>query len=119
MLFIAMCGWRKWFPVMVTASALLASVACRRDGERSLSFVGSLRCGMTRAEITRLAHEHGYDGSDKSWLARSAITESMKSKELSLVDLRFRGGRLVGLREGRYEPGTKRVEYHNLELCKP
>jgi hypothetical protein len=74
---------------------------------------------MTREEVTRVAHQHGYDGSDKSWLARSATTASMKSKELSLVDLRFRGGRLTGLREGRYEPRTKRVEYHDLDLCKP
>ena len=72
---------------------------------------------MTRAEVTRMAHEHGYDGSDKSWLTRSATNQSMKSKELSLVDLRFRGDQLVALSEGKYDPRTKRVEYRNVDLC--
>jgi hypothetical protein len=73
---------------------------------------------MTRAEVRRLAREHGYNNSDKSWLTRSA-TQSMKSKELSFVDLTFRGDRLVALREGKYDPGTKGVDYRNVDLCKP
>jgi hypothetical protein len=72
---------------------------------------------MTRVEVTRLAREHGYDSSDQSWLTRSATRQSMKSKELSLVDLSFRGDRLVALREGAYDPRTKRVEYRNVDLC--
>jgi hypothetical protein len=43
----------------------------------------------------------------------------MKAKELSLVDLRFRGDRLVALTEGKYDPRTKRVEYRNVDLCNP
>lgn len=74
---------------------------------------------MTRAEVTRLAHDHGYDGSDKSWLARSATNQAMRSRELSLVDLRFRGDHLVALNEGKYDPRTKRVEYRNVDLCNP
>jgi hypothetical protein len=112
-----MDGWKSRFRVVLAASALLASVACHRDGELSLSFVQSLRCGMTRAEVTRMAREHGYDGSDKSWLTRSATNQSKKAKELSLVDLRFRGDRLVALSEGKYDPRTKRVEYRNVDLC--
>jgi len=72
---------------------------------------------MTRADVTRVARERGYNASDQSWLTRSAADSSGKTKELSLVDLRFRGGRLVGLREGRYDPRTKRIEYHDVDLC--
>jgi hypothetical protein len=73
---------------------------------------------MTRTEVRRLSHEHGYNSSDKAWLTRSA-TQSMKSKELSLVDLTFRGSRLVALREGKYDPRTKRVDYRYTDLCNP
>jgi hypothetical protein len=72
---------------------------------------------MTKADVTRVARERGYNASDPSWLARSAADSSRKTKELSLVDLRFRGGRLVGLREGRYDPRTKRIEYRDVDLC--
>jgi hypothetical protein len=65
-----------------------------------------------------LGHEHGYDRTDKSWLARS-VTRSKKSAELSFVDLTFRDDRLVALREGKYDPRTKRVEYRNVDLCNP
>ena len=64
-----------------------------------------------------MARERGYNASDQSWLTRSAANSSKKTKELSLVDLRFRDGRLVGLREGRYDPRTKRVEYQDVDLC--
>jgi hypothetical protein len=110
-------GWRKWFRVVLAACALLASAACHREAGRSLSFVQSLRCGMTRAEVRWLSHARGYNSSDQSWLTRSATNESMKSKELSFVDLTFRGDRLVALREGKYDPHTKRVEYRNVDLC--
>lgn len=72
---------------------------------------------MTRAEVSRLAREHGYKNSDQTWLTRSAGDKSMKSKELSFLDLTFRHDRLVAYREGKYAPGTKRVEYRNVDLC--
>jgi hypothetical protein len=100
---------------MFAACAIAA--ACQRDADRALSFTQALRCGMTRSDVTRVARERGYNASDQSWLARSAADSSRKTKELSLVDLRFRGGRLVGLREGRYDPRTKRIEYHDVDLC--
>ena len=102
---------------MLAVCVLLAS-ACKREAARSKSFVESLRCGMTRAEVTRLARDNGYGDSDRSWLTRRISRGSIKSKELSLVDLSFRGGRLVGFKEGRYVPNTKRVEYHTVDLCK-
>jgi len=71
---------------------------------------------MTRAEVRRLAHEHGYNSSDQSWLTRSA-TKPAQSKELSLLDLTFRDDRLVALREGKYDPRAKRVDYRNVDLC--
>jgi len=101
---------------MLAVCVLLAS-ACKREAARSKSFVESLRCGMTPAEVTRLARDDGYNDSDRSWLTRKISRRSMKSKELSLVDLSFRGGRLVGFKEGRYVPNTKRIEYHRVNLC--
>ncbi len=72
---------------------------------------------MTRAEVRRLAHERGYGNSDQSWLTRSVASQSKTSKELSLVDLRFHGDVLVGLRVGTYDPRTKRVSYRDVDLC--
>lgn len=72
---------------------------------------------MTRAEVTRLAHERGYGNSDRSWLTRSVASQSKTSKELSLVDLRFHGDLLVGLKAGTYDPRTKRVSYRDVDLC--
>ena len=105
------------FGVALILCALAASVACRKGAGRSISFVQSLRCGMTRAELQRLAREHGYNDSDKGWLTRSATNQSRKSNELSLVDLTFRSGHLVAYREGTYVPRTRRVQYRNVELC--
>jgi hypothetical protein len=105
------------FRVVLASLVLLVSAACRRDTARPVPFAQSLRCGMTRAEVTRLARARGYNDSDKSWLARSASSKSKKSKELMLVDLTFRGDRLVAFREGKYEPRMKRVEYRNVDLC--
>jgi hypothetical protein len=103
--------------VVLAAIAMLACAACHRGAARVVPFSESLRCGMTRGEVTRLARAHGYNDSDQSWLARTASSESKKSKELMLVDLTFRGDRLVAFREGKYEPRTKRVEYRNVDLC--
>ena len=112
--FANMCSLRV---VLLASLVLLASAACRRDAARPVSFAQSLRCGMTRAAVTRLARARGYNDSDKSWLERTASSESKNSKELMLVDLTFRGDRLVAFREGKYEPRTKRVEYRNVDLC--
>lgn len=100
--------------MLVTAIPFFAA-ACHR--EAAPSFEQSLRCGMTRAEVTRLAHEHGFGNSDQSWLTRSVASQSKKSKDLSLVDLRFHGDRLVGLRLGTYDPRTKRISYRDVDLC--
>ncbi len=91
------------------------TAACHRGA--APSFVQSLRCGMTRAEVARMAHEHGYGDSDQSWLTRSVASQSKTSKELSLVDLRFHADRLAGLRVGTYDPRTKRVSYRDVDLC--
>lgn len=104
--------------LLLAVCTLLTSSACHREAKRPVSFVESLRCGMTRTEVTRLAREHGYNDSDQSWLARSAGNESKKAKELSFLDLTFRSDRLVAFREEKYAPGTKRVEYRNVDLCK-
>jgi hypothetical protein len=106
---------RKPFQLLLVAVVSVSFALCRRQPQRS--FVQSLQCGMTRAEVTRLAHERGYDNSDPSWLSRSLAGRSATSKELRLVDLRFHAGRLVGLRAGTYDPHTKRISYRNIELC--
>lgn len=99
--------------------AVLALAGCQRESTQPPSFVASLRCGMTRSEVTQLAQKLGYDSSDKSWLSRAAAKPSMKKKELSLVDLTFRDGRLVGYREGRAVSGSTRIEYRDVDLCRP
>ncbi len=76
----------------------------------------SLRCGMTKDDVTRLAHETGYNPSDASWLTRSAAVK--KSEELTLVDLTFHAGKLVAVRQGTYDPRTKTVVYRTKELCR-
>ena len=99
----------------IIAFALLALGACHR--ETHASFVQSLRCGMTRADVARLAKQSGYNSSDASWLARSAGNPSTRSKPLSLIDLTFREGRLVAVREGAWDPRAKRVIYRTRNLC--
>jgi|SRR5579872_4546789 len=79
------------------------------------AFVSQLRCGMTRAEVTQIARKAGYDTSDPAWLSRAMSTK--KSEELTLVDLTFRNGGLVALRQGIYDPRTKRVTYRTTDLC--
>jgi hypothetical protein len=98
--------------------ALLALAGCRRESQPPSSFVASLRCGMTRSEVTQLAEKLGYNSSDKSWLSRAAAKPTMKNKDLSLVDLTFRDGKLAGYREGRAVAGSNRIEYHDVDLCK-
>ena len=98
-------------------SALLATFAvssllvvmCRREP----SFIDSLRCGMTRDDVTRLARAHGYDPSDPNWLTRAATHD----KERILIDLTFRNGRLIAVREKTYDPRTKKVVERTIELC--
>jgi hypothetical protein len=94
---------------------LVLLVACRREASSTASFVASLRCGMTREDVTRLARVHGYNSSDASWLTRSA---GKTSKQLTHVDLTFRQAGLVAVRQGTYDPRTKQVAYRTIELCK-
>ncbi len=84
--------------------------------ERPRSYVDALRCGMTREQVTQLAREHGYSGSDQNWLSRATTREP--SKELQFVDLTFRNGRLVAYRAAVYDPRTKKTAYRTVELCK-
>ncbi len=113
----------RLFPVKLSVFAallccvLVAVAGCNRH-DHTHSFALSLRCGMTPAEVTRLAHDRGYDASDQSWLQRRSGQQRTKSKDLSLVDLSFRAGRLVGYREGTYSARTRRVEYRDVDLCR-
>ena len=93
----------------------ISGAACHRSPAPSAAFVESLRCGMNRDEVTQLAREKGYDPSDATWLRRSAAAK--KSKELTLVDLTFREGKLVAVRQGTYDPRTKQVVYTTRDLC--
>lgn len=95
---------------------LLALASCHRGAPPT--FVASLRCGMTRAEVTRLANELGYNPSDAGWLTRSAAERASRTKELTLLDLTFRNGRLVAFRQGTYDPRTKTIVYRTKELCR-
>ncbi len=85
--------------------------ACHREAQTS--FVASLRCGMTRDEVSQLARKHGYNSSDASWLARS----SKQSPELILIDLTFRAERLVAVRQGTYDPRTRQTTWRTRDLC--
>lgn len=107
--------------VMTHISAILlllvVAAACHRQTSSTESFVKSLRCGMTRVEVSQLAREHGYSSSDASWLTRAASSKSKQSKELILLDFTFREGRLVAVRRGTYDPRTKTVAYRTIDLC--
>lgn len=96
-------------------TALLAAALIACGGHEPPPFLRQLRCGMTREEVTRLARDAGYDTSDPAWLSRAMSTN--KSKELTLVDLTFRNGGLVAVREGVYDPRTKRVSYRTTNFC--
>jgi hypothetical protein len=98
---------------------LIGPVGCQRRPDAAQSFRESLRCGMTREQVTQLAREKGYKGSDASWLARSAASPSGTRKDLSLVDLTFHDSRLVALREEHYDPRLRRVVYRTIDLCGP
>lgn len=100
-------------PLRAAVVALLLFAACNRQSAPPISFVQSLRCGMTRDEVRQLARESGYDNSDATWFAR----ERRGSKQLSFVDLTFRADRLVAYRVDRYDPRTKRVERRSVDLC--
>jgi len=102
--------------VLLIAVILLSSAVCQRP-DAAQSFRDSLRCGMTREQVTQLAREKGYKGSDPSWLARSAASPSGNRKDLSLVDLTFHDSRLVALREERYDPRARKIVYRTIDLC--
>jgi len=103
--------------MLLIAVILLSSDGCRRRPDAAQSFRDSLRCGMTREQVTQLAREKGYKGSDPSWLARSAASPSGNRKDLSLVDLTFHDSRLVALREERYDRRAKKIVYRTIDLC--
>jgi hypothetical protein len=73
----------------------LLALACRRDDAKT-SFVRSLRCGMTREEVIRLAHRTGYK--------RLAAAPQ---NDRTLLDLTFHEGKLV----------SARVEHRTINLC--
>ena len=72
---------------------------------------------MTRAEAARAARAQGYNDSDASWLTRTAPQAERTRKELTHVELTFHAGRLVALREGTYNPVTRRIDYRTIDLC--
>ena len=108
-----MCSMSRPLAIAILC-VILGALACRRRDEERTEFARSLRCGMTREEVTRLARKLGYDPSDAGWMSRS----TSKQKELTLLDLTFRDGRLVALREGHYDPRTKRTEHRTVDLCR-
>ncbi len=101
--------------LLALAIALLAHCSAQDTGNSP--FLDSLQCGMTRAEVSRLAHDKGYSDSDASWLTRSTQEPAKRSKNLELLDLTFEQGRLVGYREGTYDPKTKVTTYRTVDLC--
>jgi len=103
---------RRAAVAVALALALALGAACARK-----PFVESLSCGMTRDEVARAAKEHGYDKSFQSWLTRTASDPASKSKELELADLTFRNGRLVAVRQGTYDPRSKKISYRTINLC--
>jgi hypothetical protein len=103
--------------MLLIVVTLLSSAGCQRPPDAAPSFRESLRCGMTREQVTQLAREKGYKGSDPSWLARSAASPSGNRKDLSLVDLTFHEARLVALREEHYDPRSRKIVYRTIDLC--
>ena len=93
---------------------LVTIASCRAKDE---PLVNSLRCGMTKDEVASAARNHGYNKSFPSWLTRSAADPKARSKELELADLTFRNGRLVAVRQGSYNPHTKKITYRTINLC--
>ena len=102
---------------IVAALVMIIAMACAREPEPSDAFVRALRCGMSRADVTRIARQHGYNPSDKSWMKRSTSRASSRSRQLTLVDLTFHDESLVAVREGTYDPRTKRTTYRTIDLC--
>lgn len=100
-----------------TLCAILLATGCNRTEPQKASFAGSLRCGMTREEVTALAHRLGYGDADAKWLTRESRQPSKNAKELELLDLTFHEGRLVAYRQGKYDPATRRTAYRTVTLC--
>ena len=100
----------------VAIPLLLAwTFACHRQADATASFVAALRCGMTREDVTRIAREKGYNPSDAQWLERSSKTK--RSAQLALVDLTFRDGKLVAVKQSTYNPNKKAIESTTRYLC--
>lgn len=99
---------------VLVAACAIATAACRK-APPSASIVDSLRCGMTPAEVSRLATRRGYNSSDPSWLTRSAKRKPETEKEL--LDFTFRDGGLAAVRVGTYDPRSRRVTYRTVDLC--
>ncbi len=74
----------------VTAVLLcLLALGCHREDAKT-SFVRSLRCGMSREEVIRLAHRTGY----------KRLT-TVPQNDKTLLDLTFHEGKLVAVRVGQ------------------
>lgn len=104
--------------IFAVTALMLTTSACRRESGAP-SFRASLRCGMTREEVARLARDTGYRSADKSWLERSVTNRSQTSKDLTLADLTFRRSRLVAFRESFYDRRTGKIQYRDVDLCEP
>ncbi len=80
--------------VMLLLSVLLLS--CHRRSHETNAFIRSLRCGMTRDEVIRLAHQTGYKK-----------LAAAQPSDATLLDLTFHNGKLVAVR----------VEHRTINLC--
>jgi hypothetical protein len=104
------------FRSFVAAFGVLLAAGCHTQ-HRHESFLDSLRCGMSPARVTQLAHEHRYDDSDSEWLTRAAAKTTAQPKDLRHLDLTFRAGRLISVRERTLDARTKQIRYREIDLC--
>lgn len=75
--------------------SVLAMSCYRRENETN-SFIRSLRCGMTKEEVIRLARQTGYKK-----------LAAARPNDRTLLDLTFHEGKLVAVR----------VEHRTINLC--
>ena len=72
------------------------AMSCHRRENETNSFIRSLRCGMTKEEVIRLARQTGYKK-----------LATARPNDRTLLDLTFHEGKLVAVR----------VEHRTINLC--
>ncbi len=91
---------------------LLATLAdCRHDWNEAEAFASSLRCGMTRDDVLRLAGKHGVEHPDRSIYEQDDGAVTVKPGELDFVDIWFQAGEAVAVQPGNYVAFTTGMEY--------